>query len=147
MHPHSSIWIVSGFLLYSLVSVNFKRTKFLIRLNDDNVLTWLRYRRNILLFIAKKNELINKKKIKKIIIKNKKRKEKRKNTMFTLNILTPYHTCPKNLTRSFIYLFTYLKLPDESHSVTTLLTPRSALGPHCMLRLRVNTVSANYNGI
>ena len=36
---------------YSIVSVNFKRTTVLIRLNDDKV---LRYRRNILLFMAKK---------------------------------------------------------------------------------------------
>ena len=33
----------------------------------------------------------------------------------------------------------YLILPDESHSVTILITPRSALGPHCLLRLRLNT--------
>ena len=109
--------------MYSIVSVNFERTKVLIRLNDDKV---LRYRRNILLFIAKN-----------------KRKKKKKNTMFTLNILTPYHICPKNITRSFIYLFIYLKLPDERHSLMTLITPRSALGPHCLLRLRVNTLSTN----
>ena len=39
--------------MYSTVSVNFKRTKVLIRLNDDKV---LRYRRNTLLFIEKKVE-------------------------------------------------------------------------------------------
>ena len=48
--------------------------------------------------------------------------------MFTQNILIPYHTCPKILIRSFIYLFIYQKLPDERHLVTTLITPRSALG-------------------
>ena len=57
--------------------------------------------------------------------------------MFTLNILTPYHTYPKHLTKSFNYLFMYLKLLDGRHSVTTLITPRSALGPHSLLRLRV----------
>ena len=66
--------------------------------------------------------------------------------MFTLNILTPYHTCPKHLTRSFNYMIIYLKLTDERHSVTTLITPRSALRPHCLLRLRVNTVSAHFAG-
>ena len=66
--------------------------------------------------------------------------------MFTLNILTPYHTCSKNLTRSFNYLFMYLILLDERHSVTSLITPRSALGPHCVLRLQINTVSANKPG-
>ena len=45
--------------------------------------------------------------------------------------------------RSFYYLFIYLKLPDERHSVTTLITPRSGLGPHCLLKLMVNAVSAN----
>ena len=43
--------------------------------------------------------------------------------MFTLNLLTPFHTAPS----SFIYLFIYLKLPDERYSVTTVITPRSAL--------------------
>ena len=59
------------------------------------------------------------------------KKEERKNTMFTQNILTPYHVCPKKSLRSFIYLFIHLKLPDERHSVTTLIIPRSTLGPHC----------------
>ena len=63
--------------------------------------------------------------------------------MFTLNILIPYHNCLKNLTWSFNYLFINLKLPDERHLVMTQITLRSALCPHCLTRLRVNTVSAN----
>ena len=35
----------------------------------------------------------------------------------------------KNLTRSFNYLFIYLKLPDKRHSVKSLNTLHSALGP------------------
>ena len=86
-----------------------------------------------------------KKKKKKKKKKKQERKRREKNTMLTLNILIPYHTCPKHLTRSFNYLF-YLspKLPNEKHLVTTLITPRSALGPSCLLRLLVNTVSAKY---
>ena len=73
-------------------------------------------------------------------------KNRWKNTIFTINILTSYHTCLKHFTRSFKYLFIYLILPDESHSVTILITPRSALGPHFLLRLRLNTISANCHG-
>ena len=112
----------SCLLMYYIVSVNFKRTKVLIRLIDDKV---LRYRRYILLFISKK-------KIK-----------ERRNTMFTLNILTPYHTYPKKFNK-VIYLPVYLSKiarwatfsNDSNHSAF-------CSGPHCLLRLRVKTVSAN----
>ena len=103
----------SCLFMFSLVSVDFKRAKVLIRLNDDKV---LRYRSNILLFIVKKKK--KKKERKKI-----KERRKKKNIMFVLNIAkTPYHTCPKKFKKSFIYLFIYLKLPGERHSVTTLIT-------------------------
>ena len=49
----------SCLFMYSIVSVDFKRAKVLIRLNEDKV---LRYRSNILLFIVKKKEKENKRK-------------------------------------------------------------------------------------
>ena len=77
------------------------------------------------------------------LFQKNKRKKKEKIPCLPWNILTPYHTCPKNLTRSLNYLFIYLKLPDERHSVMILC---SALGLHCLLRFWVNTVSANSLG-
>ena len=64
----------SCLVMYSIASVNFKRTKVLIRLNDDKV---LRYQYNIFLFIGKN------------------KRKKKTNTMFTLHILAPYHTAQK----------------------------------------------------
>ena len=43
------------------------------------------------------------------------------------------------------------KIPDESHSVPTLLTQRSALGPHCMLTSgkcsKCQLAGVLYNGV
>ena len=91
--------------MYSIVSVNFKRIKVLIRLNDDKV---LRYQRTVI----------------SCCLLQKERKKKEKNTMFTLNILTPYHTMPQKF-NNVIHLPVYISKTarwktfsnDSNHSV------------------------------
>ena len=107
MHLHSLNWIFYGLFLFTCI---FYSIHYVVS-GQSSWTDWI-------MIDSWENDVIS-------FCSLPQNKRKKRDTMFTLYILTPYHTCStKKITRPFYYLLMYLKLLDKCHSVTALIIIR-----------------------